>query len=52
MRHPVAVHQQVALVDVIALLDADVLALGDQILDRLLALALGRKTTTMRRLAL
>ena len=41
MRHPVAVHQQIALLDVIAFLHADVLALGDQVLDRLLVL-LGR----------
>ena len=41
MRDPVAIHQEVALLDVVALLDADVLALGDQILCRILVL-LGR----------
>src|SRR5271169_3165806 len=42
MRHPVAVHQEVALLDVIAFLHADVLALRDQVLDRLLVV-LGRR---------
>src|ERR1700740_2502016 len=42
VRDPVAVHQQVTLLDVIPFLDADVLAFGDQILDGLL-ISFGRR---------
>src|SRR5436190_3273970 len=42
VRHAVAVHHQVALQDVIAFLHADVLALRDQVLDRLGGAAIGR----------
>ena len=41
VRHPIAVHQEVALLDVVALLDSHVLALGQEVLDRLGAGFLG-----------
>ena len=50
VRHRVAVHQRIALADEVALLHADVLALRDQVLERLLVLVVG--STTMRRLVL
>ena len=51
VRHAVAVHHQIALEDVVAFLNADVLALRDQVLDRVAASS-SVGTTTMRRLVL
>src|SRR5262249_60501191 len=38
VRHPIPVHQEITLLDEVSFLDADVLALRDKVLDRLLAL--------------